>query len=264
MFHHRCAAWVRAACALAAVAAALPARASDYFHVCRSADGGYEMNDGTLYRVEASGEPGAAIPFRTLEEKTLRRETGYCLAKESGARRHGYESRTYTLRAAFSDEGRDMTVDFICELASDGLPAAYTCAKQVVLSREGTATETPPPPVASGPSLWLHNGSVMALDANGPVRRFTYQRPRRGMLKEGVTPGTLLFEGERNEAIYSGVAYVFQKGCPPAPYAVAGEVSADDLRISMTGQAPRLNANCAVIGTRPDTLVFMYRPDLAR
>lgn len=249
--------------ALVAASATYPAEASDFYHVCRTADGLYEMNDEVLFRVAPSGDQSQSISYRKIRDKTLKRETGYCIVNSEGGKKFNYESRTYTLRVAFQDEGRQIETDFICEFASDGLPAAYTCNKQVVVSREGESGNVGPP-AASGGSLWMHNGSVMRLEASGTDRRFYYEIPRSGMLKAGARPGTLLFEGTRDGAIYSGVAYIFAKGCEPAPYAVAGEVSADDRRITMTGTAPRLAKDCSVTGTREDTLVFSFRPDLDR
>lgn len=254
------------ACALAACSAAvavLPAEASDFYHVCRTADGLYEINDEALYRVSPAGDQSQTLAYRKISERTLRRETGYCIVNKAGGKKFDYESRTYTLRATFTDDGRRIETDFICEFASDGLPAAYTCNKQVVVSREGDAGSTNPP-AASGGSLWMHNGSVMRLEARGAERKFYYETPRSGMQKAGARSGTLLFEGTRDGPIYSGVAYIFKRGCEPAPYAVAGEVSEDDRRITMSGRAPRLNSDCTVSGTKDDTLVFTFRPDLSR
>lgn len=240
-----------------------PAQASDFFHVCRTADGIYEINDEALYRVSPDGNQGQTLTYQKVSERTLRRETGYCIVNKAGGQTFNYESRTYTLRAAFTDEGRRVETDFICEFASDGLPAAYTCNKQVVVSREGDGGSANPP-AASGGSLWMHNGSVMRLEARGPERKFYYETPRSGIQKAGARSGTLLFEGTRDGQIYSGVAYIFKRGCEPAPYAIAGEVSEDDRRITMTGRAPRLDNACAVSGTKDDTLVFTFRPDLSR
>jgi hypothetical protein len=98
----------------------------------------------------------------------------------------------------------------------------------------------------------------MRLVAEGPARRFYYETPRESLLHEGVTPGTLLFEGVRYGDTYSGTAYVFSRGCGRWSYAVSGTVSNDDRVVTMAGQAPRLNASCEVVGYRSDTLVFEY------
>ncbi len=242
---------------------AAPAAAGDYFHVCRTADGSYEMNDGDLYRVESSGNAGSPIPYRKLDEVTLKRETGYCESQAAPGQQFKYESRSYSLRAAFTDDGQPIEATFICELASDGLPAAYACDRQVVTSsspaRDGADGASSVTGRGTGASLWLHNGSFMRLEASGEKRVIRYDTPRKGMLAAGARRGTVLFEGRREGETYSGVAYVFAKGCPPSSYAVAGEVSADERRITMTGNAPRLDRSCRVTGTRADTLVFTYK-----
>ena len=233
--------------------------ASDYSHVCRTADGIYEMNDEVLYRVNPPGREDVAITWRRLAESTLRREEGYCISKKAG-QRFGYESRTYTLRATFQDEGRKIDADFLCELYSDGMPAAFSCDQQVVTTREGPNAGTSSPPRTSGASAWLHNGSVMRLSANGPKRFFHYEKPRSGIAKAGAKSGTLLFEGQRDGDRYTGQAYIFRKGCQPTPYIVAGEVSAGERRITLRGLAPKVGADCSVVGTRDDTLIFTYMP----
>jgi hypothetical protein len=105
-------------------------------------------------------------------------------------------------------------------------------------------------------SLWDHNGSIVSLEASGADRKFYYQTPRAGM---PVSPGTLLFEGRRNGNRYSGTAYIFSKACGSQGYAVSGNVSADDRRVTMQGKAPRRDTACRVIGYRDDVLVFSLR-----
>jgi hypothetical protein len=241
---------------------ASPALASDYSHVCRSADGVYVMDDGLLTRSEFSGDPAKEITYRKLSETVIKSETGYCVANAAGGKRFGYESKTYTLRVAFQDNGVATERDLLCELASDGLPAALTCDKQVIEQSTG-GSEAPVPPATDTPAnsrVWMHNGSVMRLEAKGKSRRFYYDTPREGLVKQGARSGTLLFEGERDGAIYSGTAYIFKSGCKPSPYAVAGDVSEDDRTITMTGDAPRFDSECKVTGTKKDTLIFSYVP----
>jgi hypothetical protein len=108
----------------------------------------------------------------------------------------------------------------------------------------------------SGVRFWNHNGSTMKLVTDGARREFYYENPREGMREEGVTSGTLLFEGSRNGNSYSGTAYVFLRGCGRRGYRVNGSVSNDDRIVKMYGQAPRLDAGCKLIGYRADELVF--------
>ena len=222
---------------------AAPASASDYVNVCRSANGDYEIAEETLRRVDpALTHP--PLPYRIVRETVLARETGYCTSRDARGQQFKYETRSTALRARFKDGGEPVEIDFICEFVADGLPAAYNCDERVVTS------------AATGKPGWLHNGSIMRLEASGKVRRFYYDVPRAGMRNVGVTPGTLLVEGTRDGNTYAGTAYIFAKGCKPAPYAVSGSVSDGDRKITMTGQAPRLAADCSINGTREDTLVF--------
>ena len=63
------------------------------------------------------------------------------------------------------------------------------------------------------PTLWEHNGSKLALEADGPNRVFYYVEPRPSLKSIGVTSGTLLFRGQRVGDRYSGKARVFTDGC---------------------------------------------------
>jgi hypothetical protein len=118
---------------------------------------------------------------------------------------------------------------------------------------------------ANGPaSLWNHNGSVMGLNADGTHRQFIYSNPRFGMQQVGVTPGVLLFDGERVGWQYQGTAYVFPSShCPAASYPVSGPVSADEQQVIMYGQAPVIDNYCNLVGYRHDTLVFTHLRTLA-
>ncbi len=251
----------------AAAVAAIPgaALASDYSNVCRTADGLYEIDDGTLYRTSEVDQPGREIHYVILSEILVRRETGYCESDEAKGQRFDYQSKTSVLRIKFDADGRSIETTALCELAADGLPAAYNCDRQVVVSKEGSdagpVTSPPePPPAEQGNGLWMHNGSIMRLEASGDRRRFVYEVPRKGMRAVGAAEGTLLFEGERDGERYRGTARVFAKGCRPATYKVEGSVSADERTVVLTGRAPRIADNCRIKGYRPDRLVFTYAP----
>ncbi len=113
-----------------------------------------------------------------------------------------------------------------------------------------------PPEAQARSTLWDHNRSIMRLVANGENRQFVYETPRQGMANEGVTSGTLLFEGVRNGDTYSGTAFVFRRQCGSTPFEVSGTVAADERTVTMTGDAPRVDGSCRVIGHVSDTLVF--------
>lgn len=107
-------------------------------------------------------------------------------------------------------------------------------------------------------SLWNHNGSTMVLEAIGITRRFLYTKPRKGMRAAGVAPGAVLFEGRREGDRYIGTAYVFSRACGATPYDVAGQVSGDEREVVMYGNAPRVDAQCRIVGYRNDVLTFVY------
>ena len=108
-------------------------------------------------------------------------------------------------------------------------------------------------------SYWNHNGSLVALSAQGTSRVFYYERPRELMEKAGVVKGTLLFKGQFAGRSYKGQAYQFSRKCGPIAYPVKGEVSADFTRIDLSGERPVRDSNCRRTGTKVDRLVFEYR-----
>lgn len=109
-----------------------------------------------------------------------------------------------------------------------------------------------------------HNGSQMVLTKtwNGRRVEIRYSIPRPGL---PVKDGDLLFEGQSNiRGKYTGTAYVFKDGCPPAPYAVEGNDVRGD--IVLFGNAPiREPGSCAIVGSklrgRNSRLVFSFEPD---
>lgn len=238
-----------------------PVLASDYSHTCRSADGVYEMNDGSLYRSNADASSGQEITYKTIQETVLKRELGYCKTKTG--KRYDFEFKSYTLRVAFKDEGQAYEFDMVCELAADGLPASEVCIKNVVTSSTGAAAgnsgggnEPAPGTPAPGTQGWMHNGSEMKLIANGNKRRFVYEIPRSGLSSVGIKRGETVFEGTRDGNSYSGTAYIFKSGCDPQGYPVSGSVASDERSITMTGQRPKVASGCRVDRYEDDTLVF--------
>lgn len=108
---------------------------------------------------------------------------------------------------------------------------------------------------------WDHNGSTMALEASGPLRRFIYAEPRAGMKTVGATAGDILFNGRAVGNEYRGVAYIFNKRCGTYPYRVRGPIAADYRSIVMIGNAPRINSKCEITGYRNDRLEFTLLDD---
>ncbi|MGI9408106.1 MAG: hypothetical protein ACR2O4_17145 [Hyphomicrobiaceae bacterium] len=230
-----------------------PASASDYIHQCRTADGYYVIDDGDLRRSEDGGRSN--IRYSVLSEKTLERHQGYCISNEpsSGGQKYGFESKSYVMHIRFRDRGQSIKTFAICEMISDGLPAAYNCDKRVDGARKASIDPSSP----SGTSrTWNHNGSIMRLEADGTKRRFVYEKPRQALASRGVTPGIVLFEGERDGDEYRGASKIFSRSCGQLPYTVSGHVSNGDTRVTLRGRAPRVNADCDIVGYRNDKLVF--------
>lgn len=105
-------------------------------------------------------------------------------------------------------------------------------------------------PVKFGGMAYDHNGSVVQVnEKSGEIR---YETPKKAIAGT-VRPGTLLFKGtfrelaklgQSSRGTVEGTAYVFKKGCEPAPYAVSGTY--DAWSITLKGAAPKWNPNsCA-------------------
>src|SRR4051812_25540723 len=89
-------------------------------------------------------------------------------------------------------------------------------------------------------SDWLHNGSVINLEANGNAVKMTYVTPRANI---STAPGTLLFEGVKDGSAYRGTAYRFLSGCAPLAYPVTGSLAPDGAAIQLSGDYPKRDAN---------------------
>lgn len=89
-----------------------------------------------------------------------------------------------------------------------------------------------------------HNGSTIMMTRKGHQLTMTYSGVRPGL---SVQVGSTLFSGtitDRNEI--QGSAYTFKRGCPPAPYAVSGVQTNNE--IVLRGGAPvRDSSGCAVV-----------------
>lgn len=249
--------WITAACILT-LASARTALASDFSHLCQTSDGAFVMENGELLETQAHRMSSAeALPYTVLSETVEAEETGYCVswAKVADGRIFDFQYRRSLQRITFTFGGARRESEVRCTLEADGLPANLDCDRRVITQRRGAASETPP-----GASLWEHNGSTVALVAEGNQRRFIYQTPREGLVANGVRTGTLLFEGQLDGSSYRGRAWIFTKRCGELSYAVNGQIEREGTRVVLVGRAPRVNAECKLIGRIDDRLVF----DLSR
>jgi hypothetical protein len=106
----------------------------------------------------------------------------------------------------------------------------------------------------------FHNGSRAIFTRTDGHVEIRYDAPRPGL---PVQSGTLLFSGnyDTKTGRYAGTAYVFKRGCEPAPYAVTGKESGPG--IVMIGIAPtRASSSCALTGEtlngKNARLIFEY------
>ena len=99
--------------------------ASDASHTCASAGGYFNIINEEL----RAGNKNA-IPYEIITRRVLRNQRGFCISNLSPKKPYAFEMRTYVMLIKFRYQNRDMTVDFICEDVSDGLPAALNCDKE--------------------------------------------------------------------------------------------------------------------------------------
>jgi hypothetical protein len=121
---------------------------------------------------------------------------------------------------------------------------------------------------AAADSFWDHNGSEMRLHAEGAKRVLSYEKPRSGIVAQGVERGTILFEGaitDEKYGEYKGTAFIFSKRCGNKPYAVEGGLSDRGYLVTLDGMAPDFDrTNCKSGGTKKDELLFKFlRSDAA-
>ncbi|KUO63588.1 MAG: hypothetical protein APF80_13490 [Alphaproteobacteria bacterium BRH_c36] len=247
-----------AAVGLLMLATAGEAIAGDYYNACTTADPRFEINDDTLY---SKSPPQNPIDFEILDKSTTSERRGYCLSQ---GKKFDFEGRNSTMRIRFNYQGSRIETTATCEFASSGLPAAYNCEREVVTfdSTNGGGGSGSGGAVGGGSaggcgagSVWSHNGSEMRLLSQGSIRRFVYERPRRGL---SVSPCDVVFVGEKQGENYIGTAYVFSRRCGPIGYPVSGPVSSVGPKVTLYGQSPRRRNDCSITGYRDDTLVFEY------
>jgi hypothetical protein len=103
-----------------------------------------------------------------------------------------------------------------------------------VVRRQRSKPANAPKPVYVDSALY-NNSQVLVSEWKDGTVEITYDRPRPGL---PVAQETLLFQGVRDGIRYSGTAYTFKAGCPPAPHAVTGANDQKRETIVLTGAAP--------------------------
>lgn len=112
-------------------------------------------------------------------------------------------------------------------------------------------------------SLFDHNGSDMRVDPGAGT--IVYEKPKKS-ISGTVKPGALLFKASApwdpydDGVVIKGTAFVFKKGCEPAPYEVSGRQQGWHTLV-LKGAAPVREKNgCKVVGyktTGNSTLKFV-------
>lgn len=94
-----------------------------------------------------------------------------------------------------------------------------------------------------------HNGSLMQVEHKNGV--IAYKNPKKS-IRGTISPGQVLFKGrpwdyfETGHPI-EGTAYVFKKGCSPAPYKVKGQLEGTWHTLVLRGAAPvRQKRSCKI------------------
>lgn len=136
-------------------------------------------------------------------------------------------------------------VDDRSAIIENASPGSDPEAAVEVVRRERMRSANAPKPVLVD-SAYHNRSEMLVSEWKDATVEITYNRPRSGL---PVAQGTLLFRGSRDGARYSGTAYTFKAGCPPAPYAVTGIKDRKGNSIVLTGAAPRRDPySCGVIG----------------
>lgn len=193
--------------------------------------------------------PGASVNF--TDSRVNLRKLSKALSREYGS---GYalvlECRNGL--ACASDDGRStssLSFELCDRLTAENAASAVNGMIELF--------EQENPRLPDERTLWDHNGSTVALIADGARRTFRFVKPRSGLSALGVERGELLFEGSVSGEEVVGDAFVFSLKCGPAKYAVKGSFKENGV-LELKGAAPRRDANCKAVATRPDRLEFRY------
>jgi hypothetical protein len=110
-------------------------------------------------------------------------------------------------------------------------------------------------------SRWSHHDSIMRITSQSDRITISYERPRQGMIDEGVRPGTVVFEGHRNGNRLTGTSYVFDRHCmSPIPYPDDGVMSSEREIVLSGRRVPTQLLDCQPVAYRIDPSLF-YRRD---
>ena len=152
----------------------------------------------------------------------------------------------------------ELSPEDIADLATS-FSVRVLCYKSTSPSADNRQQAEPTLSVPTIASYWAYNESLFALKSSGDVRQFVYEKPRAGLAAMGVKKGTVLFDGRKDGDTYVGTAYVFSKSCGATSYFVSGNVSNNDLTVTLRGKVPVLDDGCDVKRYNDNVLNFRYR-----
>ncbi len=120
----------------ASLAAAGAAEAGGgYSNVCRAVNPSFELNDGEL--VVDSAYAGRDVAFEITRETVIREIRAECIAASDPEQRFGWSLKVSVVTGKLTVDDQEYMVEMLCEEASDGVPAAYSCAGDDILYQGG-------------------------------------------------------------------------------------------------------------------------------
>jgi uncharacterized protein len=103
---------------------------------------------------------------------------------------------------------------------------------------------------------WAMIGSTLLSRIQGTTYVFAMEAPHNAFASQGVLPGDVILEVERDGQVFSGVAYAFLTGCHRESYEVTGSLSADEQSIELSGRRPVRTADCVIRSYQDDTMTL--------
>jgi Caspase domain len=156
---------------------------------------------------------------------------------------------------------RNVRDDVIVSTRNDQEPFVYgsLSKKEIYLkTRAGggkVIPDTPTGDVFASGNVWDHNGSRMKEILSQGLHTFIYDKPREGLIRVGVKPGTVGVRVTNRNGIYEGTAYVFSRTCGAVAYPVSGNESFGRQRITVKGPRPYVDPQtCQPVTIREETV----------
>lgn len=102
-------------------------------------------------------------------------------------------------------------------------------------------------PVIAADYFYDHNGSRMRVNITGAKVNIFYADPRVGLARNGVVPGTLLFDGRVSNNYLEGMTRIFHPSCGVVDYFVYGDFR-PGRDFKLNGAAPVLSGmSCRIV-----------------